>query len=97
MSDETKKTKKCQFCGEEILEVAVKCKHCKTDLQTENKKQDNTDSGETLGYMMIVVPIISSFLILFLYGTPSSVQVILIFTIIITAILGGCPRTAIFP
>ena len=29
-----KDTTQCPFCGEEILEVAVKCKHCKSDLST---------------------------------------------------------------
>lgn len=34
------KTKRCQFCGEEILEVAIKCKHCGSmlDGSEESKK-----------------------------------------------------------
>lgn len=29
------KSKSCPMCGEEILEVAIKCKHCKSDLPAE--------------------------------------------------------------
>ena len=29
---ESKQTKACPFCGEVILAVAIKCKHCKSDL-----------------------------------------------------------------
>lgn len=29
-----KPKKDCSFCGEEILAIAIKCKHCGSDLQT---------------------------------------------------------------
>lgn len=33
MSD-TCETKACPYCGEQILAIAVKCKHCHSDLST---------------------------------------------------------------
>lgn len=33
-----KKTKACPFCGEEILETAVKCKHCGEFLDGRNEE-----------------------------------------------------------
>ncbi len=34
----TEETKKCKFCGEEILSIAVKCKHCGSDLGSNSEK-----------------------------------------------------------
>lgn len=32
------KTKQCQFCAEDVLAEAIKCKHCGSDLRTEPAK-----------------------------------------------------------
>ena len=40
MNDQIKATKACPFCGEEILAVAIKCKHCSEMLC---KRETNND------------------------------------------------------
>jgi hypothetical protein len=40
MNDQIKATKACPFCGEEILAVAIKCKHCSEML---SKRERNND------------------------------------------------------
>jgi hypothetical protein len=41
VTEEKKATKDCPNCGEEILEKAIKCKHCKSDLTAPvNNNQD---------------------------------------------------------
>ena len=41
------KIKKCPFCGEEILAVAIKCKHCHSMLN-EHPKEENNSIGKEL-------------------------------------------------
>lgn len=43
--NEEKKVKECPYCGEEILEKAIRCKHCKSDLP-ETGEDDNTSASE---------------------------------------------------
>lgn len=40
------KIKNCPFCGEEILEEAIKCKHCKEFLDHEPVNELNSENGE---------------------------------------------------
>jgi hypothetical protein len=35
MEDNASSTKQCIYCGEEILSVAVKCKHCRSNLSND--------------------------------------------------------------
>ena len=42
------KLKKCPFCGEEILEVAIKCKHCGEWLNNQKESQKTQEGGNYL-------------------------------------------------
>jgi hypothetical protein len=75
-------TKACQFCGENILAVAVKCKHCGSDLSAKAVLPRKPD--ETVGNLVFALPIVSAFAILTL---PGAVWLITWATIIITAIM----------
>ena len=86
MSEETKK---CPYCGEEILAVASKCKHCRSDL-----KKEIARSGETLGHLMLIVPFLAIMLIWFWIGNMNLLQspgsklnLISVGTIILTSLL----------
>lgn len=47
-SETTEETKACPFCGEKVLKVAKKCKHCKEDLDLDSKisSKANTSLGD---------------------------------------------------
>ena len=52
MSEETKR---CDFCGEEILAIAKKCKHCGSDLE----KKPATDYG----MFLLGIPVFATLLL----------------------------------
>jgi hypothetical protein len=56
-----KETKQCPFGGEEILAVAIKCKHCGSNLQEHKASgaaQSKVKVGETYGNLMLATPLI---------------------------------------
>ncbi len=55
-------TKPCPFCGEKILAVAIKCKHCGSDLQAQAGSAAKKP-GEALGILMLVLPLVGVALI----------------------------------
>ena len=48
MNDQTKATKACPFCGEEILAVAIKCKHCSEMLSKRVTNNDQESESQVI-------------------------------------------------
>ena len=95
-SKEREETKRCPYCGEEILAVARKCKHCREDLTKKPESAGDSNSSDNIGYIMLIIPLISTLLIWLWIGTMnilqspfSTLNVLGMTTIVITALLGA--------
>lgn len=73
MEQQLEGVKACPLCGEQILEVAIKCKHCGSDL---NKGQSvaNASKLDVIGLLMLMIPAIAIFLIWLWIGNMSLVE-----------------------
>jgi len=95
---ESNELKPCPYCGELILAVAIKCKHCGSKLEdyAEHESQSTASQSDTIGYMLLIIPFVAIMLMWFWVGSmnifqnPRSVlQLIIVITILITAILSS--------
>jgi hypothetical protein len=62
----TDEMKRCDFCGEIILAIAKKCKHCGSILDKELAAMNKTPQRNAdYGVFLIAIPLISTMLIWF--------------------------------
>lgn len=93
MPEKKEKVKRCPFCGEEILAIAKKCKHCGSYL---GKRQTLPKPTVDFGIFLLAIPVIATMLILFwvsgmnlLQSPDSKITIIMLATILGTALVAA--------
>lgn len=91
-----KPVKYCPFCGEEILVIAKKCKHCGSDLESEVLGGASSKPTTDYGMFLLAIPVVATMLIWFwvsdmnlLQSPGSTMALIMIATILGTAIVAA--------
>jgi hypothetical protein len=92
-------TKACRYCGEEILAVAVRCKHCQADLGGPGGARAvaaGGRAGEALGTLQLLLPFGAAILIWLWVGSmnllqdpASTLMVITVVTILATGAIAA--------
>jgi len=93
----TEETKRCIFCGEEILAVAKKCKHCGSDLENEGSEEVvSSKPSADYGVFLLAIPVCATMLIWFwvsgmnlLQSPGDTMALIMIATVLGTAIIAS--------
>lgn len=67
------KTRACPFCGEEILSIAIKCKHCSSDLWKSDRAFSSTSTGGILAKLREGVLITVACLSIMSFFMPNAV------------------------
>jgi hypothetical protein len=80
--------RQCPFCGEEILAVAIKCKHCGSDI-TMVKQTVKTKPSEALGIINFILPVCALFMAWFLIAKVVVTCTAILLTIILIAVEAG--------
>ena len=71
----SKATKQCPYCGEEILAVAKKCKHCQSDLSGRGgSARARAKPGADYGIFLLALPVIAIMLMWFWVGNLNLLQ-----------------------
>lgn len=88
MTETIEAKKRCTFCGEEILAVAVKCKHCGSDLLTKQEGQKIAKPAD-YGVVLLAIPIVGALLVWFwvssmnLFQSPDSAMALIILGVVV--------------
>jgi hypothetical protein len=94
-------TKACLYCGEEILAVAVKCKHCGSMLDGSIAAPAGVQASAAkpapdLGSLLLAIPLLAVLLIWFwipsipmIQGPGSSLQLVVIATVVLTGAIAA--------
>jgi uncharacterized protein YecT (DUF1311 family) len=88
--------KQCPECGETILAVAKRCKHCQATLSTPTCTATVSKGGLDIGSLLLVVPVVATLLVWFWIGNMNLLQspgnslaLVVVATVAITAILAS--------
>lgn len=96
--DAARATKACPYCGEEILAVAKKCKHCQSDLTVGRGRSASSTAKPNADYgvFLLAVPVIATMLLWFWVGNLNLLQnpaeilsIIGIATVALTALIAA--------